>query len=188
MGLELKISATEEKNSIYLYDCTGNYSFENKGGWGIQNSKIESVIEAFYEVRPPGLKKSDPPVLITVFPNIPNKEGNPYEVLPHVFGKNEIESGEYKIKLTTVTEDKVNGKKTHTAFYSLFCLKSVTCCIDKKMMQVRSGGFKDEKQKLILELSSLLTAVTYQVDCGNYDTASEDTEYLKAQCSCCGCS
>lgn len=187
MSFKLSISATEEKNSIYLYDCTGNYNPATKNGYGIPNVKIEDVTEAFFEIKTPNFTTGDNPIIIDVFPDMPNKEGIPYEVLPYSLNMQEIESGEYKIKYTIVVKDK-NGTHTYTAFYALFCVKSVTCCIDKKAKEIRSGGSKDEKQKLIIELSNLLQSVKYQIDCGNYDTANEDTEYLKTQCKCCGCS
>ena len=110
-----------------------------------------------------------------------------FEILPSMLAMEEIESGEYKIKYITVYKDKKGGEYTKKATYSLFCTKSMICCVDKMVKNIRSGGFKDPKQQLIIELSNLLQGVLYQVECGNYGLANKDSEYIKAHCKCCGC-
>lgn len=188
MSLQLKISATEQKNSIILYECTGNYSINNKGGYGLPNPKIEDVSEAYFEVKTPSFIDGGDPIVINAYPSFPTNEERGYEVLPQAFGMKEIESGEYKIKYIVVYKDKNGSSFTKTAFYTLFCLNSVTCCVDKMVKGIRAGGFNDPKQQLTIELSNLLTSIKYQVDCGNTGIANSDLEYLKEQCKCCNCS
>lgn len=182
------ISATEEKNSIIVYDCTGAFSYANKGGYGLPNAKLEDFFEAYFEVKPPSWKEGQDPIKVDVYPSFPSTDEFGFEVLPHMLNMKEIESGEYKIKYITKYKDKKGATFTQSAMLTLFCMNSITCCIDKKQKQVRAGGFGDPRQKLIIELSNLLQSVNYQIDCGNYGIANEDLEYLKAQCNCCGCS
>lgn len=191
MSIVLQISVTEEKNSIIFYDCTGPFSFQdNKGGFGIPNQKITDVVDAYIEIKRPDWQEGQEPIKITVYPDLPNLTKSGYELTPSMLGSNngEVESGQYKLKYVVITEDKNGGRLTHTAYVTLFCMNSVTCCIDKRMKEVRSGGYKDPRQQLIIELSNLLESVNYQVKCGNLGIANEDVEYLKSQCKCCGCS
>lgn len=188
MSLSLNISASEEKNSLIIYDCTGNYSVDNKTGYGVPNLKIEDVMDAFFEIKGPNWQPGQDPIKITVYPDLPNKEGLGYEVLPSALGNpTEIESGKYEIKYTVIFKDKKGTQITKTAFYTIVCIKSVTCCIDKRMKEVNRFGANDPKQQKIIELSNLLESVCYQIECGNFGTANQDIEYLKSQCKCCGC-
>lgn len=189
MGLQLSISAKEEKKSIFLFECTGSYSFDNKGGYGGLNPKVTDAVEAYVEVQTPSMNDGDELIKINLYPNFPTSTEVGFEILPTQLGmKNEIESGRYKFKYTVVTQDKNGVKTTKTAYFVLFCMNSVTCCIDKRIKEIRAGGSNDPKQKLLIELSNLLESVKYQIDCGNLGTANEDVDYLKSQCKCCGCS
>lgn len=189
MSLQLQISAVEEGNSIIVYDCTGNYSHSNTGGYGGLNPKRDDVVEMYFDIKTPTWKEGQDPIRINVYPDLPNKEEFGYEILPSFLQMgDEIESGQYIIKATLVTEDKNGSKTTKTAVMVLFCVKSITCCVDKKVKDVRAGQFNDPKQQLIIELSNLLESLNYQVKCGNYGIANKDLEYLKSHCKCCGCS
>ena len=186
----LSISVTEEKNSIIFYDCTGSYKYDNTNGYGIPNFKIEDAVEAYLEIKNPTWKEGQEPIKIDLFPNFPSIDKYGFELLPSKLGgtNNEVESGQYKFKYVVVMQDKLGIKHTFSAYVTLFCINSVTCCIDKRMKEVRSGGANDPKQQLIIELSTLLESTNYQVECENYETANEMVEYLKANCKCCGCS
>jgi hypothetical protein len=189
-NLILQISVTEEKNSIIFYDCTGPHSYDNKNGYGHPNPKIEDVVEAYLEVKRPGWVEGQEPIKIVLYPSVPNLTGFGFELTPSMLGSsnNDVESGQYKFKYVVVTVDKNGLRLTHTAYVTLFCMNAVTCCIDKRIKEIRAGGHNDPKQQLIIELSNLLEAVKYQIDCENFGIANEDVEYLKSQCKCCGCS
>lgn len=186
----LSISVTEEKKSIVFYDCTGSYRYDNLNGYGTPNFKVENAVEAYLEIKNPTWKEGQEPIKIDLFPDFPTVDKFGFELTPSKLGgtNNEVESGQYKIKYVVVMEDSKGSRFTFTAYVTLFCIKSVTCCIDKRVKEIRANGFNDPKQQLIIELSTLLESVNYQVECENYETANEMVEYLKTHCKCCGCS
>lgn len=53
MSLNLKFNVLEETNSLILIDCTGDYSNENKGGWGGPNPKRSDVTSSVMEIEGP---------------------------------------------------------------------------------------------------------------------------------------
>lgn len=190
MGLELSISATEEINSFIIHDCTGKYTPDNEGGYGLPNVRIEDATDAFFEIRTPSLKESDEAIKIVVYPDLPSLDVSAYEILPSMlnFTNDEIESGEYKIKYTVLTTDKLGVNRTNVAYLTKVFTKTIECCIDKMTAnKLTKGVFKDEKQKLVIELSNLLEDVKKQIDCELTKKANETIEYLKSQCKCCDC-
>jgi len=190
MGLILKISTSEQKNSFAVYECTGNYSSSNTGGYGAYNPKIKDVEDAFLEIYTPKnpFTPDATPYKIKVYPDMPNDKGFGYEITPSMINQqNEIESGKYTIRYTVVGKDKDGVSYTRTTMHTAVFINSISCCVDKKMKNVDKNAFKDEKQKKILELNNLLQSVQYQIDCELFDSAAEVIEYLKGQCKCCGC-
>jgi hypothetical protein len=189
MSLSLKISTSEHKNSFVVFDCTGNFSSSNTGGYGVKNPKITNVEEAFLDIYTP--KQPFPsgiPFRINVFPDMPNDTEFGYEINPSDIGQeNEIESGKYTIVFTVKGVYKNGVSFSRSTTYTTVFVNSITCCVDKEMKHVNKDAHKDEKQKKIIELNNLLQSVQNQIDCELFDTAAETIEYLKEQCKCCGC-
>lgn len=188
MAVHLNISIQEEKNSIIVNDCTGTFSIKNTGGYGTQNLRIEDITDAYIEVQPPSATEKYPFKVVT-FPEFPDKDFPAYEIMPNDVGAEEIESGEWKFKMTVVfTDPKTGASSTKTAYATEVLTKNVECCIDKMTSgKLRINASNDPKQKLIIELSNLLEDVKKLIGCGQYGKANEVIEYLKSHCKCCGC-
>jgi len=187
MSIKLKISADELSNSFIVNDCTGNYAHDNTGGYGPPvNYQIKDIKEAYLEFKFPSDTEYSHKVITT--PDFPNKDGFGIEILPYMVGLADIESGQCKIKFTVVFNTKTGSTETFSAYTTIVFVKNIECCIDKLTAnRLNTGAFKDEQQKLILELSNLLEGVKYQIEDGLYDTADKTIDYLKSHCKCCGC-
>lgn len=186
MSLTTKIEASEQRNSFIVYDCTGIYKYDNLGGWGAPNEKIADVISSVLEITSP----SNPnPYTIDVFPYFPNLQNGGIEILPSQVGQanNEIESGEWIIKWTIQVKNRLGETNTYTSYYSAVFTHVVTCCIDKRVREVKVNGYKDVKQQIILELSNLLESVKNDIEHGFNKSANNIIKYLKEQCNCCDC-
>lgn len=182
MSLQLKISVEECVNSFIVNDCTGAYSYDNKGGYGPLNKEISAITEAYLEFWGPS--DTEYSNKLNVLGELPNKDGFGVEILPYMVGNQDgIESGKWKIKYT-----EVYASGTYATTETVVFTKNIECCIDKLTANGLNGDvFKDEKQKLIIELSNLLESVIKQKECGLYDTANKNIDYLKSHCKCCGC-
>lgn len=185
MSLSINISASEEKNSLNVFDCTGLYSPNNKGGYGVYNPQIKDVETAVLEITKASTGEK---FTVDVFPYLPTTTDVGFEVLPHQLGSSngEIESDVYSIKMTVTGTYK--GKSfSYFGIIKKVLTKSVECCVDKWTKLIDKNVFKDDKQKKAIELNNLLESLCYQIDCELYDEASKTIEYLKVQCQCCGC-
>jgi hypothetical protein len=193
MSLILKISTSELKNSFVVYDCTGNYSSDNQGGYGVYNPKIKDVEDAFLEIYTPAIPYSATaaPYKIKVYSDMPNDKEFGFEIFPEMIGQHAansgIESGKYTIRYTVSGKDKNGVSYTKSVMMSFVFIKNVSCCIDKLGKKVGKDAFKDDKQKKIIELENLLQSAQYHIDCDLLDSANDIIEYLKGQCKCCCC-
>jgi hypothetical protein len=186
-GLSYQISITEEGvSSIFIHDCTGRYSYKNEGGFGKPNFELKDIKSSFLYITVPHATE---PVKIDVTGVFPNKEENGYEILPFMLGlpNNEITSGEYKVKAEISGTDKNGVEWIRTVLIAKVFINQVVCCVDKMQKIVDKDAFKDEKQKLAIELSNLIESVKHGVDCELNSTVVETIEYIRAQCQCCGC-
>lgn len=189
MGLHVKISAIEEKNSFIIYDCTKNYKFDNLTGWGTINPEIKSITSAIIYVWTPSVAVGVNPFAIDVTGDFPNEEGLGMEILPNQVGQvnNRLESGQYKIKLEVFGVDKKGVKYKKDALIVKIFIKDVTCCVDKLQKFVNKDTHKDKKQQAIIELNEMLESANYAVDCELNTQAVELIELLKSQCVCVDC-
>ena len=188
MSLRTRISIKENSNSITVFDCTGNYSADNKEGYGIPNYKISDVKEAILSIQSPSDTKAYPHE-IDVTGDLPNIDQLGLEILPSQVGQSndEIESGQWKFTLKVSINTKNGTVKTFTAYATEILIKSIECCVDKNTAKLDHNAFSDPRQKKTIELSTLLQDVKYQIESGRYDHASKTIEYLKFNCKCSGC-
>jgi len=188
MSLKLAISIEELQNSFVIKDCTGKFSFENKTGYGVPNYKYEDINDAFIEIYSPSC--NGVAIKINTLPDFPNKDEFDYEILPYMVGSkhNEIESGLWKVRQTVIFNKKDGSLDKQTTLGIIVMKNSIECCIDKLTAnKLTHDVFKDDKQKLIIELSNLLEDVKLQIERGLNDLANTTIEYLKSHCKCCGC-
>lgn len=189
MGLKLSISASEEKNAFIVYDCTGNYKFDNPGGWGAPNAEISKITSSIIYVTPPNLSPGVLPYEIDVTDNFPNTDGAGMEILPYQVGQanNQLQSGLYTIKLEVKgTNCKGIPYTTYTVLSKIF-IRNVSCCIDKQQKNVNRDAWKDHKQMGIVDLNLMLMSAQWAIDCGLQEQAVETIEFLKSQCTCVDC-
>ena len=184
MSLRLSISAIEQKNSFIVTDCTGRYSGNNQGGFGIPNNiRIEDIETSTLEVTTP--KKALIPIMIPVG-NFPNEKGIGYEILPYMISMQEVESGEYNLKLTITGTEKSGKKFTKTAVCKVIFTRTVSCCVDK-MISKNIGTQNIEKKKEMNELNYLINSMNESIRCEAYSDAVKIIDYLKEKCECCNC-
>ena len=184
MGLRLSISALEQKNSFIVTDCTGKYSNSNQYGFGIPNNiTIDSIETSTLEIITP---KKDVFTIEIQPGDFPNEEGIGYEVIPQMLSMQEIESGEYNIKLLITGTDKKGVSFTKTAVHKSFFTNSVSCCVDK-MISKNIGTENKEKKKEMYELNNLINSMNDSICCEKFYNATKIVDLLKEKCSCCNC-
>jgi hypothetical protein len=184
MGLRIKLSAEEQENSFYVFDCTGNGST----GYGNQNPKISDIIESKLYVQGPS-DTSEYPWVIDVFGSIPNDKGIAYEVLPVEIGQagGQLESGLYKLKLVHKILTKSNQTIERTGYETVVFINNIACCIDGRTPNLDDKVASDEKQMLTADLNIMLEGVKIHIDKGLYEKANQTIDYMKQQCKCSGC-
>jgi len=210
MSLNIVISAEEQANSFFVYNCTGKQSHDNPGGFGGTNPSISDIQTATLTITAPDLHlpthltpgqidsivitpaPSNPVYTITVSPDFPNAidDDKGYEVLPYMVGNNQniIPSGKWRITLTVEgTFGPLNKPFKASGFVDKVFTKTVTCCVDKLQKYVSVGNFKDKKSITITELNNLLFSAEYDIECGLLDQANGKIELLREQCTCPEC-
>ena len=188
MSLIIKISAIEESDKVVVYDCTGKYSADNRGGWGKPNVELSMVQSAQIEVYPPNVST---PIIVPVFPDLPTDETDlGYELPIDLFSMKTVESGVWKFVLRVKGVDSKSVPFEHFGDVREIFTKSAECCVDKLMRKtISSCGnvfMKDEERKSVSELRNILDIALYSKDkCGNYDAAQRLLKFINLQCECC---
>lgn len=185
MSLSIGIKVSEEENSFIVRECTGQFSYSNKGGYGVSNPAIKDVSKAWLEVtkRATGEKYT-----IDTYPYLPNIDNTGFEVLPVKVGSMNggLDSGVYDIVYYVSGTHKGKEFKAFTVATKVFT-KQVECCVDKHAKTINKDAFKDPKQKEAILMNNLLESLCYQIDCELFDAANDTIEDLKLRCQCCGC-
>ena len=190
MALQLKISAEEQKNSFYLYDCTGRYRFDNLNGWGVPNLDKKQVTNSYIEVTPPNPNKTLPPTFtVDLTGSFPNEENIPIEILPYQIGQanNVLTSGRYKIKWVIEGVDKKGQKVSYSTILDKIFINNVSCCVDKLQKTINKDAHKDPRQQVAIELNNLLESAYYAIETELNEQAVEIIDLLNAQCVCIDC-
>lgn len=188
MSLIVKISAIEEKDRIVLYECTGKYSGDNKGGWGKPNVELTHVQFAQLEVYPPNVTV---PIIVPVFPNLPTDDTDlGYELPIDLFSMKKVESGVWKFVLKVKGVDSKAVPFEKSGEVKEVFTKSAECCVDimrrKTLNAYVNASTKDEKREAARELSVILDDALFAKCCGNYDVAQRLLKFINLQCECCG--
>lgn len=185
MSLQPAIKAAEQKSSFYVYDCTGDFSGDNSGGFGGPNPKRDDVEKATLFIKPP---KATEYIEIDYTGDLPNKEGTPVEITPLLakLSCDSITSGKWSMKLEY--QVRVKGVlKTRTGYYVTVFVNDISCCIDNHIPSLNENCMNDEAQKTILKYSNLLEGAKKLIKKGLYDQADKTIDNLNSQCKCSGC-
>ena len=187
MSLRLKISAKETKKAIVITECTGKYSGDNKGGWGLPNPDITQVTKAQFEIY---RSEATTPQIISVFPDFPSNDTDvAYEVLISQLGLKSVTSGTWKIgyRVSGIDQNGLPYEK-YTETKEVF-FKDAECCVDKLVASTANVPvnvfMKDEKKKSAVELAALLEDAKRAAKCGTFDVAQNILKFINLQCGCC---
>lgn len=179
MGLSPRINVEFGKTSLVVYDTTCKYdSCENEGGYGSPNETVSSATSATVEITIPGVTT---PVVIDVFPYLPNDTGVGFEIDYADLNISSIPPGEWKVKYTVGFPGSV--------FYEKQCWFLNTCPIDcclaerVKKIDIKCGGEYDEETYRLINL--LEGAKCLHAKC-DYEKAHKVALYVNTVCDC-GC-
>lgn len=186
MSLEINISAEEQEDSILVFDCTGSFSGDNKGGYSGSNPQISDIILSTLFIQTPNDTK-EYPWEIDVTGGLPNKTEIGFEVFPNMMGQTEVDSGQYRFKLVHDIQLKNGTVIKEIGYFTDVFIKNISCCIDKNSPNVDQNISTDPRQKLTIELNLLLGGVIAMIDRGFYEKANTTIDYLKLQCKCSSC-
>lgn len=184
MSLQLKISATELDNSFAIYDCTGTYSSGgNPGGWGYQNPSRAEVTKAWFKITAPGFA----PKIVLISPEDMPTETVGYEILPYMLDLKKIFSGEYVIQYFVEGTTSKGVTFSASTLISEVFIKDIQRCVCSKQKVITKDAFKNPKERLAIELTTLLWCAEHDKCEGLNSQANEIIQYLNAQCACVGC-
>lgn len=188
MNLLPRLKVEETVTAFNLTDCTGLYSFENKGGYGAQTIRPEWITEATVVVK--HVRSGKVSGRINVMDNLAKNEGffqiNPWNIdsswKVFMVGKYEFI---YSIKATI---PRTGEKRNPTTTAVCVSIIPAECCVDKmtgKTYNVPMHSlFKDERSRKLAELSVLMNRIKKAVDCKDWDSADRMVYDISINCDC----
>ena len=183
MSLKPRINVEFGLTTLVVYDTTCKYdSCANVGGYGTPNELTSTATAATVEITIPDVAT---PVIIDVFPYLPNSTGVGFEIDLEDLGVTEIVPGEWKFKYSV-------SFSTDTT-YEKECWFLNTCPIDKclagRVLKIDtdcscSNDYDNETFRLI----NLLKGAK-EIHCtGDYTKAHKVAISVYNTCNCdCGC-
>lgn len=189
MSLLPRLKVKEADNSFMLWDHTGLYNSQNKGGFGIQTIRPEWVTSVTVVVEHIRTGKVSTPINLTG--NLGKFEGEG-QIMPWDIDSSwkKLLVGKYKFTYTINATLPSGVKKSPST--SVFCvaIKPAECCVDKMSGNVLNVDFnsifKDEQFRRFSELSALMRLVKYALrpECSNMDAADRMVYYISQNCNC----
>ena len=182
MAEKLQLKVEEVKGAIHVFDRTGKYQKKcNEGGWGHPNLKVSDISKAEITVFPP---ESSEPIVIDVYPSLPNEKGIGFEILAEELGLKEIVSGVWKFEYKVTHAPDQEGEIVICVYnYELLC-GVISCCIDDRKSSLACDPSSEDSKKTTL-MSSLLSSAKFLMCKGDMDEAQKIIKHLTLQCKCC---
>ena len=179
MSLSPRFNIEFGKSSFVIYDTTCSYdACSSKGGYGSPNKTIEEATAAVLEVTIPG---EENPVIIDLFPYLPNSNGTGYEIFYDDLSISTIPPGEWKMKYIITFDDESTAEVE--SWFLNTC--PIDCCLaDRvKRIDINCGGEYDEET---FRLISLLDGAKANHGFCDYDKAHKLAldVYNRCQCGC----
>lgn len=181
MATQVKIKVEAESDYIYVFDKTGVYSSQNQTGWGLPNTVISAVTSAVLDVYLPGTNSN--PATVNVFPNLPNTNEVGYEISAETLNLESLPAGIYRIDYRL----QATGGVVLSESVLFYHYRSLECCITAKKRKLSITDATSDKALEVLELETLLENSIWAACSGDYESATEISEYISAKCECCGC-
>ena len=182
MAVSLCFTANADKTAIYVVDRTGKFKKkQNEGGFGDPNLRLSDVTRAEMSVT---LPDSAEPIIIDVYPSLPNDRGIGFEILAQDLGLEEIPSGVTRLEYSIFHNEGGEEIKTCVVCYAYFD-SVIACCIDD--LKKRTDGFdaSSEANKKIAELETLFENANWSARHGNLEAAQRIAKLISLQCKCC---
>jgi len=183
MPEQLELDIVAGKSSIYVFDNTGKYKVKkNECGWGSPNFRVSDISRAEVTFYIPCV---DDPVVIDVYPSMPNDQCIGFEVLAEDLGLEEITSGLWKVEYRAYYTPSDAPEQTLSASVCKLLDDVVRCCIDSRKKNINVYDVSSEENKKTLELDHLLETARWAACKGDIDGAQKIMKYLNLQCDCC---
>lgn len=182
MGLKNRINVEFGLDTLVIYDTTCKYdSCSNTGGFGSPNEEVADATDALVEITIPDVVT---PVVIDVYPYLPNNTGLGFEVDLDDLGVTEIVPGEWHFKYKVSFDGGATFKEKECWFLN-------TCPIDRCLAQrvLKTDTCESsDYDNLTFKLRNLLQGAK-EIHCtGDYSKAHKIAVYVYKTCNCdCGC-
>lgn len=167
------------KSSLVVYDTTCIYdACSNEGGYGTPNKAVADAVSATLEITIPG---EDTPVIINIYPYLPNSNGTGYEITYDDLNLSTFPPGEWKMKyVITFSDESISSVEN---WFLNTC--PIDCCLAErvKKIDIKCGGEYDEET---FRLISLLEGAVANHSYCDYDKAHKIAldVYNRCQCGC----
>ena len=176
MAVELRISVQENCDSLYVFDETGKYDKTcNKGGWCSPNTNIDDVVSAELHFYLPG---TDTPIVLNVFPDLPNFDGSGYEVLPSDLGLDKFISGIWRIDFRVNTTELI-----YTSCHHMFT-NDLSCCLEKNRVKPTPDNFDSKEVIKSNSTFALFEAAKENACLGKISETDKIVKSLYNKCNC----
>ena len=181
MALQNGLCVESSKDSIFLFDNTGVFDVDNNPeGYGAPNALVTDFDQAVVEITPPDVET---PIIIDVFPVLPNINDVGFEVLPVDVGLETIVSGKWLFKYI-ITDVDTDPDTIVSIENCEILFDEVKCCVRKFAAQLDTDDFKSEATQRALDFELLLENAQWAACCGQLIQAERIVKYLDSQCKC----
>ena len=190
MALELKgnICQADDCLSFKFFDTTGPYdAVLNPTGYGAPNIDLADVEVAELSILPPNFTT---PVVINVFPTLPNINSIPWTVVPADLGLDTFKDGIYEVTYT-IKRTSATAFIYSTVVVQLFVCNT-KCCIKKMAAKAAEEDNKcccdtNSMTSKFMEAKNALDIAVYAACCGQKDNAVKLLKKAGDICTGTGC-
>ncbi|PHS05090.1 MAG: hypothetical protein COA88_12780 [Kordia sp.] len=183
MAEDLRFNIESDKTTIHIFDTTGKYKKNcNEDGWGTPNFRVTDISKAELEVFPP---EADTPIIIDLYPSLPNDNGIGFEILAQDLGLDEITSGVWKFTYLTYHCPGEEGEQIISSTCYMLLDDVIECCIENRKTQADVSDVSSPASQKTVELETLLENARWAACKGDRDAAQKIAKYISLQCKCC---
>jgi hypothetical protein len=183
MPEQLQLDIKADQDFIYVFDATGEFKKkQNECGWGSPNLRVTDITKAEITVFIPCVTE---PVVIDVYPSLPNDSCIGFEIAPADLGLQNIPSGVWKFEYRAFLRPGTETEEVFVVTCYQFFTAAIRCCIDSRKPDFDIVNIDSEANKKTIELEAVLEIAEWAACKGDLDSAQEMAKYLTLQCECC---